>query len=142
MSSVRTQGARHPQGGLGVEVLGRRSVVLIPHDAALPARRSRPFTTVADGQRAVEVRVVRCAAGSGRGALIGRFLLAGVRPGPRGAARIDIGLSVDGAGVLRAWARDRATGVREDCVFASTRGGEAAAARAGEALARGGGTDA
>jgi molecular chaperone DnaK (HSP70) len=110
--------------------------VLIPAGAAFPAEHEKPFTTVADGQRAVEVRVVRCSGGGKPFGLLGRFLLAGFRPGPRGAVRIDIGLAMDTAGIVRAWARDRETGAREECVFASTEVLRPLAAFAGEVGAR------
>lgn len=128
--------ARRPTNGVGIEIEGRRWIVLIPPGAALPVRRSRPFTTVADGQRAVEVRVIRWTRGGQPGGLIGRFLLAGFRAGPRGTARIDIGLSLDNEGIVRAWARDRETGAREDCVFAVHERRNTLAALTGEAEAR------
>jgi len=127
------------RGGLGIQVQGR-SVVLIPAGMTLPVRRSRPFTTVSDGQRAVEVQVVQCGRRGERDAVIGRFLLGGVIPGPRGSARIDIGLSLDGGGVLRAWAHDRATGSREECVFGASPAVFPAAAAAGAAARSRGGS--
>ena len=120
--------------GIGVEILGRRTSVLLPPGGH--ARGERPFTTVADGQRAVEVRVVRCAASGQVLGLIGRFVLAGFRPGPRGVARIDIGVSLENEGIVRAWARDRGTGAREECVFPSAGAYAERAALLGEQAAR------
>jgi molecular chaperone DnaK (HSP70) len=45
---------------IGIEVHGGRAIVLIPAGSRIPVARAMTFTTVADGQRAVEVRVVRC----------------------------------------------------------------------------------
>ena len=45
---------------IGIEVHGGRAIVLIPAGSRTPVARAMTFTTVADGQRAVEVRVVRC----------------------------------------------------------------------------------
>ncbi|MGO9310203.1 MAG: hypothetical protein ACLQDL_14435 [Spirochaetia bacterium] len=128
--------------GIGIEVHGGRAVVLIPAGSRTPVARAMTFTTVADGQRAVEVRVVRCAvspesraagspplaadsvgevgtAFSGRPAgVVGRFLVPGLRNGKRGQARIDIGLSLDAEGVIRAWGVDRSTGARQEATFA------------------------
>ncbi len=112
---------------IGIEVHGGRAVVLIPAGSRIPVARAMTFTTVADGQRAVEVRVVRCgttrsrvlpaaggltpAAAPGRpSGIVGRFLVPGVRNGKRGEARIDIGISLDREGIIRAWGADRSTG--------------------------------
>ena len=130
---------------IGIEVHGGRAVVLIPAGSRTPVARAMTFTTVADGQRAVEVRVVRCdvasepdiadsslrqtpgsaghvrAALSGRPAgVVGRFLVPGLRNGTRGEARIDIGISLDRQGVIRAWGVDRSTGARQEATFAGT----------------------
>jgi len=124
---------------IGIEVHGGSAVVLIPAGSRTPVARAMTFTTVADGQGAVEVRVVRCvgapdpaeaarravtgerAAGrpaSGRPAgVVGRFLVPGLRPGARGQARIDIGISLDRHGVIRAWGADRHTGARQEAAF-------------------------
>ena len=97
---------------------GGRAVILIAAGARLPAARAMTFTTVSDRQRAIEVRVVRCTADARPSGMVGRFLLPGLCDGARGEARIDIGLSLDLGGVLRAWASDRATGARQEASFA------------------------
>jgi molecular chaperone DnaK (HSP70) len=104
---------------IGIEVHGGRAIVLIPAGSRTPVARAMTFTTVADGQRAVEVRVVRCTAEPPRPAgVVGRFLVPGLRTGVRGAARIDIGISLDRQGVIRAWGVDRSTGARQEATFA------------------------
>jgi molecular chaperone DnaK (HSP70) len=95
-----------------------RAVVLIAAGARLPAARAMTFTTVADRQRAIEVRVVRCTADARPSGVVGRFLLPGLPDGLRGEARIDIGLSLDREGVLRAWASERSCGARQEASFA------------------------
>jgi molecular chaperone DnaK (HSP70) len=102
---------------IGIEVIGGAAIALIGAGSRLPVARTMTFTTVADGQRAIEVRVVRARGGRRVGAPVGRFVLAGLRPVPRGEARIDIGLSLDAAGVLRAWGVDRSTGARQEATF-------------------------
>jgi hypothetical protein len=103
---------------IGIEIHGGRAIVLLAEGSRTPCARAMTFTTVADGQKAIEIRVVR-AAPSGRPAdVIGRFLLPGLRSGPRGEARIDIGLSLDREGLLRAWGVDRASGARQEACFA------------------------
>jgi molecular chaperone DnaK (HSP70) len=104
---------------IGIEVHGGRAIVLIPAGSRTPVARAMTFTTVADGQRAVEVRVVRCTAETSRPAgVVGRFLVPGLRTGMRGAARIDIGISLDRQGVIRAWGVDRSSGARQEATFA------------------------
>jgi molecular chaperone DnaK (HSP70) len=119
---------------IGIEVHGGRAIVLIPAGSRIPVARAMTFTTVTDGQRAVEVRVVRCdtagsrilppagltsAAAQGRPTgIVGRFLVPGVRDGKRGEARIDIGISLDREGIIRAWGADRSTGTRQEAAFA------------------------
>jgi molecular chaperone DnaK (HSP70) len=102
---------------IGIEIFGGKAVALIGTGSLTPVARTMTFTTVADGQRAIEVRVVRCLTGKRAGTAIGRFVLAGVRPAPRGEARIDIGLSLDREGILRAWGADRSTGSRQEASF-------------------------
>jgi hypothetical protein len=119
---------------IGIEVHGGRAIVLIPAGSRVPVARAMTFTTVADGQRAVEVRVVRCdtavprslrpaaskesAVALGRPfGIVGRFLVPGVRSGRRGDARIDIGISLDREGIIRAWGADRSTGTRQEAAF-------------------------
>jgi hypothetical protein len=113
--------------GIGIEVYGGRCIVMIPAGSRTPVARGMTFTTVSDGQRAVEVRVVRCTSGAAgeRGAVtdgrhagvVGRFLVPGLGTGRRGEARIDIGISLDGDGTLRAWGADRSSGARQDATF-------------------------
>jgi molecular chaperone DnaK (HSP70) len=112
---------------IGIEVHGGRAIVLIPAGSRTPVARAMTFTTVADGQRAVEVRVVRCSTGGAArhpedsarpSGVVGRFLVPGLRTGRRGQARIDIGISLDREGVIRAWGVDRSTGARQEATFA------------------------
>jgi molecular chaperone DnaK (HSP70) len=102
---------------IGIEAHGGRAVALIPAGTLVPVARAMTFTTVADGQRAVEVRVVRCDASGLPSGVVGRFLVNGLRPGRGGTARIDIGVSLDREGVIRAWGVDRHTGWRQEAAF-------------------------
>ncbi|MGA2975114.1 MAG: Hsp70 family protein [Spirochaetia bacterium] len=104
--------------GIGIEIHGGRAVALIAAGSRTPCARAMTFTTVADGQRAIEIRVVRCGSGPRPAGVLGRFLLTGLCAGLRGEARIDIGLSLDRGGVLRAWGVERASGARQEACFA------------------------
>jgi len=91
---------------LGIEIQGGLAVVLIPEGSRAPVARAQTFTTVAFGQRALEIRVVRCDPERRPAGLIIRFLLAGIRAGRRGEARIEIGMALDSGCGLRAWAAE------------------------------------
>lgn len=134
-ASPKADSAARTAHSIGIEVHGGRAIVLIPAGSRTPVARAMTFTTVADGQRAVEVRVVRCvaegparpqAAGSASrylaaarpSGVVGRFLVSGLRTGRRGEARIDIGISLDGEGVIRAWGADRSSGARQEATYA------------------------
>jgi len=140
----RAEYAARTSQSIGIEVHGGRAIVLIPAGSRTPVARAMTFTTVADGQRAVEIRIVRCAvdsqpryaadsapqrsAGSAEpgdaarparpAGVVGRFLLPGLRNASRGDARIDIGISLDREGIIRVWGVDRSTGVRQEATFA------------------------
>jgi hypothetical protein len=102
---------------LGVEIPGGRGVILMPEGSAAPRSNSRLFTTVTDGQRAVEIRIVACGGDRAEFPPLARFLLAGIRRGARGEARIEIGLSLEPGGMLRAWAAESAGSAREEIFF-------------------------
>lgn len=108
----------HTTCSLGIEIQGGRAVVLIPEGSLAPVARAQTFTTVADGQRALEIRVVRCDPWRSPAVLIVRFLLAGIRSGRRGEARIEIGMALDSGCGLRAWAAESESGARQE-VFCS-----------------------
>ena len=112
-----THNGAYAAQSIGIEVHGGRAIALIPAGSRLPAARAMTFTTIADGQGAVEVRVVRCTAAERPAGVVGRFLVAGLRQGPGGAARIDIGISLDREGVVRAWGVDLQTGSRQEAAF-------------------------
>ncbi len=104
--------------GLGIGVDGGKTVVLIREGAPVPARGRMLFTTVADGQPAVEIPVVRVSGYPARTSPIGRFVLSGFAVGRRGAPRIEVGLAIDDQGILHAHARDPRTGACQEVTFA------------------------
>ena len=103
---------------LGIEVDGGRTVVLIREGAPIPAAGRMVFTTVADGQPAVEIPVVEVSGLPPRAVTIGRFLLAGFPVGRRGSPRIEVALALDEQGVLHARARDGSSGACQEVTFA------------------------
>ena len=101
-----TMGSPSPQTmcGVGIEIQGGRVVELIPRGSPVPIRRSLVVTSVADGQRAIEVRVVRCAPGPVPATLVGRFVLSrlhteihALRPAQRAEYAREVGSILDSA---------------------------------------------
>ena len=103
---------------LGVGVDGGRTIVLIPEGAPIPAAGRMLFTTVADGQPAVEIPVVRVSGEPLRAVAMGRFTLSGFAAGRRGSPRIEVSLAIDERGTLRACACDTVSGASQEVTFA------------------------
>jgi molecular chaperone DnaK len=96
---------------LGIETLGGVATPLIARNTPIPVSRSELFTTAADMQTAVTVRVVqgeRPMAADNTG--LGAFNLEGLAPAPRGVPKIDVTFDIDADGILNVAAKDTATG--------------------------------
>lgn len=106
------EGADHvvTQVALGVQAIDGTMSLLIPRNTSVPADRSQVFSTVSDNQPRLELHLVqgeRPIAADNE--LIGRLVVDGIPPAPRGAPRLEITLRVDADGRLDATARDCAT---------------------------------
>jgi molecular chaperone DnaK len=96
---------------LGIETLGGVMTKLIERNTTIPARRSQVFSTAADSQPQVEIRVLqgeREMASDNRP--LGQFILDGIPPAPRGMPQIEVTFDIDANGILAVSAKDRATG--------------------------------
>lgn len=96
---------------LGVETLGGVMTVLIPRNTTIPTRKTEIFTTAADNQTNVEIHVLqgeRPLAKDNR--TLGRFILEGIPPAPRGVPQIEVTFDIDANGILHVSAKDKATG--------------------------------
>ncbi|OGI60150.1 molecular chaperone DnaK [Candidatus Nomurabacteria bacterium RIFCSPHIGHO2_01_FULL_37_25] len=96
---------------LGIETLGGVATKLIERNTTIPSNKSQVFSTAADNQTSVEIHIVqgeRPMASDNRS--LGRFILDGVPPAPRGMPQIEVSFDVDANGILNVTAKDKASG--------------------------------
>jgi molecular chaperone DnaK len=95
---------------LGIETLGGVATPLIERNTTIPTKKSQVFSTAADGQTQVEVHVVqgeRKMAADNKS--LGRFILDGIPPAPRGIPQIEVTFDINADGILNVNAKDKAT---------------------------------
>ncbi len=96
---------------LGIETLGQVMTPIIERNTTIPVRKSQIFTTAADMQPNVEIHVLqgeRQMAQDNR--TLGRFMLSGIPPAPRGVPQIEVSFDIDANGILNVTAQDKGTG--------------------------------
>jgi len=96
---------------LGIETMGGVRTPLIERNTTIPATKSQIFSTAADNQPSVEIHVLQ---GEREMATdnktLGRFILDGIPPAPRGIPQIEVSFDIDANGILSVKAKDKATG--------------------------------
>lgn len=108
---------------LGIETLGEVFTKIIERNTTIPTSKAQEFSTATDGQTSVEIHVLqgeRAMAKDNKS--LGRFLLAGIPPAPRGVPKIEVAFDIDVNGILKVSAQDRGTG-REQTVSITNTGG-------------------
>jgi len=108
---------------LGIETLGRVATPLIPRNTTIPTSKSQIFSTAADNQPSVEIHVLqgeRPMATDNR--TLGRFMLDGILPSPRGLPQIEVSFDIDANGILSVKAHDKGTGKEQKITIAASSG--------------------
>ncbi|MBA3647018.1 MAG: molecular chaperone DnaK [Chitinophagales bacterium] len=96
---------------LGIETLGGVMTKLIESNTTIPTRKSETFTTAADSQPSVEIHVLQGERSMARdNRTIGRFMLDGIPPAPRGVPQVEVTFDIDANGILNVSAKDKGTG--------------------------------
>ncbi|KAG5355373.1 Heat shock protein SSC1 [Yarrowia sp. C11] len=108
---------------LGIETLGGVFTRLINRNSPIPTKKSQIFSTAAQGQTSVEIRVFQGERELVRdNKLIGNFTLAGIPPAPKGVPQIEVSFDIDADGIINVSARDKATNKDSSITVAGSSG--------------------
>jgi molecular chaperone DnaK len=108
---------------LGIETLGGVFTKLIERNTTIPTRKSEVFSTAADNQTSVEIKVFQGERAMARdNRLLGVFQLVGIPPAPRGIPQVEVEFDIDANGILNVKAKDRATNNEQKITITSSSG--------------------
>merc|ERR1712180_357180 len=108
---------------LGIETLGGVFTKLIGRNTTIPTKKSQVFSTAADGQTQVEIKVHQGEREMARdNKLLGQFQLVGIPPAPRGVPQVEVTFDIDANGIVNVHARDKGTGKEQQIVIQSSGG--------------------
>lgn len=108
---------------LSVETLGGVATPLIERNTTIPARESQTFSTASDNQNQVEIHVLqgeRAMATDNKS--LGRFILDGIPPAPRGIPQVEVTFDINANGILEVTAKDKATGKTQNITITASSG--------------------
>ncbi len=108
---------------LAIETLGGVATAMIERNTRIPAKKTQVFSTASDNQTQVEVHVVqgeRPMASDNKS--LGRFILDGIPPAPRGVPQIEVTFDIDANGILNVHAKDKATGREQKITITASSG--------------------
>ncbi len=108
---------------LGIETLGEVFTKIIERNTTIPTSKSQVFSTAIDGQTSVEIHVLQGERAMARdNKSLGKFLLTGILPAPRGVPQIEVTFEIDVNGILQVGAQDKATGKEQSVRITNTGG--------------------
>lgn len=108
---------------LSIETLGSVSTPMINRNTTVPASKSETFSTAADNQTSVEINVLqgeRPMAADNKS--LGRFILDGIPPAPRGVPQVEVNFDIDANGILSVSAKDKASGKEQKITITGSTG--------------------
>lgn len=108
---------------LSIETLGGVSTPLIEKNSTIPTKKSQVFSTAADNQTQVDIHILqgeRPMAADNKS--LGRFILDGIPPAPRGVPQIEVTFDIDASGILSVTAKDKATGKEQSIKITGSTG--------------------
>ena len=108
---------------LGIETLGGVFTKLIDRNTTIPTRKSETFSTAADSQTSVEIKVYQGERAMARdNRMLGVFQLIGIPPAPRGIPQVEVTFDIDANGILNVTAKDKATNNEQKITITSSSG--------------------
>src|SRR6058998_2914637 len=108
---------------LGIETLGGVATKLIERNTTIPTRKSEIFSTAADNQTSVEIKVLQGERDFARdNKLLGVFHLVGIPPAPRGVPQVEVTFDIDANGIMNVSAKDLGTGKEQKITITSSSG--------------------